>query len=123
MPVDKSGKYHMNPGAARMSDANPKPAFGHGDRKEKRVADPGKQEDGAPTHVELHDNQDGSYHTLHHKGDGAEPERKDHATLHEAHHATNQHVGGTDSDLHDHSGSAAEPANDIGELEAGADEY
>jgi hypothetical protein len=90
MPLSKGGKFNINPGAARMHDANAKPSFGHGDVKEKPIADPGQQE---PTgHVEFHkgpgaDGQ-GKYHTIHHPSG----ESKSHATAHGAHHAMNDHM-------------------------------
>lgn len=84
----------MNPQVGKMFDADKKPAFGHGDHKEKLIADPGKQESGEAGHVELHRGPSpkdgkGSFHTIHHPSG----EVRGHETLHEAHHAMNDHMG------------------------------
>jgi hypothetical protein len=86
-----ASKYRMNPQVAKM----------HGDggqRPDKGIhkPDPGEQEpkDGThPDHVELHGKEPGPFKTLHHMGNGEPPEERHHNTLHEAHHAMNDHVG------------------------------
>jgi hypothetical protein len=127
MPLDKKGGFRMNPQIARMHDANPKPAFGHGDPKEKQRLDPGQQEDGKG-HVELHKGEHAeapgaAYHTIHHPGG----EVRGHETLHDAHHAMNEHYAEDGCKGHgtcEHGeGSEAEAVNDVGEAEAGADSY
>lgn len=115
-PLDTKGGFHLHPGAAKMHDAAPKaPAIG------KKIAAPGgEQNEGPKGHVELHAGppKDGSmpeakFHTIHHghaggSGGGGGAEVKGHATLHEAHHAMNEHMGEdgcTDGSCADHGGT------------------
>ena len=123
MPIDKKGGFHINPQVARMHDANPKPAFGHGDRREKPTPDPGTQEDHAePAHaVEIHhpnhpETGDGeNYHVRIQHADGSVEEQK-HPDLASAHEHAKEAF---------HDQEQPEPDGDEGEAEeyAGADEY
>lgn len=88
MPLDKGGKFHMNPQVGRMHDAKPMA----------KIAKPGGgmeggESGGAKGHVELHagpaPDGKGKFHTIHHPGG----EARGHETLHEAHHAVNAHMG------------------------------
>jgi hypothetical protein len=103
MPMDKAGKFHINPGVARMHDAAPPVASKKGSSFTKTQTIPGEQDLGHK-HVELHEgphaNAPGAaFHTIHHghtsEGPGGgglnEPEVRGHASLHEAHHAMNEH--------------------------------
>ena len=97
MALDKSGRYHMNPQVARMHDAAPKTAF-PALPKINKISDAGEQEDAPKGHVELHHGPSpkdgkGQVHTIHHFEDGREPEFRGHESLHEAHHAINDHMG------------------------------
>lgn len=86
-PLDAKGGFHLHPGAAKMHDGAPPIA---------KRPDPGQQEQGESEkgHVELHEGPhpkapDAKYHTIHHPSG----EVKGHQTLHEAHHAMNEHMG------------------------------
>jgi len=110
MPLDKKGGFHINPQAARMHDAAPAM-----DKK----PDPGQQ-DAAKGHVELHhgpapDGQ-GQFHTIH----MPTGEAKGHETLHDAHHAMNEHMG-TDGCAGDGSCEHSEPDGDEGDSAQGSD--
>lgn len=121
MPLDKKGGFHINPQVGRMHDANPKPAFPKGEAGGKQRPDPGAQE-GKPSHVELHKNHPEAggkpYTTVHHHGDGAEPELRHHDSLHEAHHAMNEHTGedGCKGEGNCEHSSSAEDTNAVGEV-------
>ncbi len=139
-PVDKKGNFHLHPGAASMHDAAPPKA----PLIAKKIGAPGGGENNeAKGHVELHAGPppDGSmpeakFHTIHHGHEGGGGgmgmgahhgggEVKGHASLHEAHHAANEHMGGSDSDLHEHTEGVSEPSGAADEGDAGAsdDEY
>lgn len=89
MAFDKKGGFHMNPQVARMHDANQKPAFGHGDPKEKQRKDPGQQEDGDhgqhATHggTLIRHHGDGTHHVIMNRH-GHAPEVSHHANLKDA---------------------------------------
>lgn len=121
MPIGKSGHFSINPGTVRMHDANPPVASKKGEVSKPTQPDPGEQKGHVEVHAGPHEQHpNAKYHTIHHPTG----EVKGHQTLHDAHHAVNDHFGGSDGDLHEHGeGSAAEEQNDIGEADAGADEY
>lgn len=84
MPLH-GGKFNINPGQSKMAEPAPDPT----------QADPGAQE-GPPSHIEVHGKGQGPFHTLAHKGDGAEPERQDHGSLEDAEQAVDVHCTSDD---------------------------
>jgi hypothetical protein len=111
MPLDKGGTFRINPGVARMHDSAPKaPPIA------KAMPGENKQPGGDKGHIELHHGPapdgKGKFHTITHGG-----EARGHETLHEAHHAMNEHMGQdgcSDGSCAEHGGSgeAAAPALD-----------
>ncbi len=84
-----ASQYQMNPQVGKMMSGQ-RPDAGV------KKPDPGLQEEKDnrhPDHVELHGHEPGPFKTMHHHGDGEPPEERTHKSLHEAHHAMNDHVG------------------------------
>jgi hypothetical protein len=114
MPLNNKGKFHMNPqmGKAAEGAPNPPPIGTH---------DAMKPEAGGKGHVELHEGPGpegkGKFRTVHQPSG----EVKSHETIHEAHHAMNEHMGQdgcSDGTCAEHGGSRAE-----GAAESTDDEY
>ncbi len=119
-----ASKYRMNPQIAKMHESS----GGQRPDKDSKKPDPGmqEQEDGMhPDHVELRGHEPGPYKTLHHHGDGEPPEERTHNTLHEAHHAMNDHVGadGCSGDGNCEHGTTSDEFNDAGEKTRGEENH
>jgi hypothetical protein len=84
MPLTKHGTYHANPQIARMHEM--------AGVAKKTAPEPHHEEHAARGHVELHHGPTpdgkGKYHTIHHPSG----EVRAHESLHEAHHALNEHM-------------------------------
>lgn len=91
------GGHSINPQVNRMRQAaTEKHASGKADQHKPSIAKPIGSEQAAPHgHVELHKDHPEAggkpYTTIHHKGDGAQPELRHHDSKHQAHHAMNEH--------------------------------
>ncbi len=102
---------HPNPQVRRMHEKHGKPE-GKAEAKPEMKPQPEGMETEEKGHVEIHKGppSDGTmpeagYHTVHHPGG----EMKGHASLHDAHHAANDHMGedgcmGADCDDHGQGG-------------------
>jgi len=78
MPVDKSGKFFLNPQVMRARES-----FAE---KQPKASEAAPAEHSAPAHkVEVHDHKDGSFHTITHREDGSRS-REDHEDLQSVHH-------------------------------------
>lgn len=78
MPLDKSGKYHLNP-MDMKDDAPEKPAVGEPDGDEQPA------EDGVHIHITKGEK---GYHSKIENGDELGPDEQDHGSLSEAHAAS-----------------------------------
>lgn len=102
MPLDRKGIYRHNDQVARL--------HGGGKSRDEMKDDilsgrkpetPTKEEGLEGEHMEVHPHGDGTFHTLHHKGDGEAPERVDHETIGHMHAHLSRHFG-ADGEKHFH---------------------
>jgi hypothetical protein len=102
MPLDKSGKYHMNQQIANAHDAAAPMGI-----PERGTAPKDYQK------IEIEKKPEGGYTTTSHPTDGGAPEVEDHATVHDAHAVMNDKFGedgcSADSSEEDYEGEPPDP--------------
>lgn len=118
----EGNKYRMNPQVGRMHESGARPDIAV------KKPDAGVQE-GGEEHggfVELHGKDPGPFKTVHVAEDGTRGDEREHATLHDAHHAMNEHTGsdGCSGSGDCEHGTTSNEFNDAGEASGstGADD-